>query len=32
MRRFYLVAIAILWSLMIHAVTVEIDGIAIISI
>ena len=28
MRRFYLVAITILWSLMIHAVTVEIDGIA----
>ena len=28
MRRFYLFAIAFLWSLMIHAVTVEIDGIA----
>ena len=28
MRRFYLFAVAFLWSLMIHAVTVEIDGIA----
>jgi hypothetical protein len=28
MRRFYLSAIAFLWSLIIHAVTVEIDGIA----
>ena len=28
MRRFYLLAIAFLWSLIIHAVTVEIDGIA----
>ncbi len=28
MRRFYLFAITLLWSLMIHAVTVEIDGIA----
>ena len=28
MRRFYFLAIAFLWSLMIHAVTVEIDGIA----
>ena len=28
MRRSYLFAIAFLWSLMIHAVTVEIDGIA----
>lgn len=28
MRRIYLFAIAFLWSLMIHAVTVEIDGIA----
>jgi hypothetical protein len=28
MRRFYLSAIAFLWSLIIHAVSVEIDGIA----
>ena len=28
MRRFYLSVIAFLWSLIIHAVTVEIDGIA----
>ena len=28
MRRFYLLAIAFLWSLIIHAVSVEIDGIA----
>ena len=27
MKRFYLFAIALLWSLMIHAVSVEIDGI-----
>ena len=28
MRRFYFLAITVLWALMIHAVTVEIDGIA----
>ena len=27
MRRFYFLAIAFLWSLMIHAVNVEVDGI-----